>query len=377
MKNLRNRFGLLAIFYFTAWSSWAQVQSTEGSNKTQFFEAWGLIELSLVAIAIGLLILIVRMARTYQKMAKSRWLELNEERSTTSKMSIFVFAAITLPFQIQVSQGLILFILGVIAVELLVLWYLAGNLDKLLQPREELLKEAHQAEQSEFLPGIWAAQLWAMMNRSVALEKEHEIIREHDFDGIRELDNDLPPWWVWGFIFTIAFSVVYLWRYHVSQTAPLQEEELRISLVKAEEAIMTYRATLANQIDESNVEYNDDAAWLEKGALIYQQNCVACHGNYGEGGVGPNLTDDYWLHGPEINQIFKVVKYGVIEKGMTPWKELLTATQMAQVSSYVKSLRGSNPPNPKAPQGKLYELEPEEYETEPEFIRTDGESADM
>jgi cytochrome c oxidase cbb3-type subunit III len=140
----------------------------------------------------------------------------------------------------------------------------------------------------------------------------------------------------------------------VSNTAPLQEQELEIAMIKAEEQLREYRATAANLIDESNVEYNTDAGWLERGAQVYTQNCVACHGVNGEGGVGPNMTDDYFIHGGDIQSIFRIVKNGVLEKGMTPWKDLLSPTQMAQVASYIKSMQGTNVPNGKAPQGELF-----------------------
>jgi cytochrome c oxidase cbb3-type subunit III len=92
----------------------------------------------------------------------------------------------------------------------------------------------------------------------------------------------------------------------------------------------------------------------EEGKSIYKTACAVCHGNAGEGLVGPNMTDDYWIHGGSIKDIFKVIKYGVIDKGMKPWKDDYSPNQIAQLSSYIKSMRGTNPPNPKEPQGELY-----------------------
>jgi cytochrome c oxidase cbb3-type subunit III len=351
---------ILYLLFFILSSGTLFAQNTaEASSSWLSLDIDRVLEYTFIAIAILLLIIILMLNRFYAKMMQMRMgkSSASSDVKAISPLLLLIPSIGNSPF-LQITASLdnttFMFMVGIIAVELLVIMYLVSNINKLMQSKAELEEEARKADSTQSVLGIWMSSLWYRMNKSVAVEKEGDILRHHEFDGIRELDNDLPPWWVWGFYLTIIFAVVYLWRYHVTQTAPLQEQELQISLVRAEEQIRAYRATAANLIDESNVEYNTDPAWLERGAQVYTQNCVACHGANGEGGVGPNMTDDYFIHGGDIQTIFRIVKNGVLEKGMTPWKDLLSPSQMAQVASYIKSMQGTNIPNGKAPQGELY-----------------------
>jgi cytochrome c oxidase cbb3-type subunit III len=198
------------------------------------------------------------------------------------------------------------------------------------------------------------SRIWDKINDSVEIDHEERITMDHNYDGIRELDNSLPPWWKYGFYLTILFAVVYLIHFHVTKTGDLSAQEYNNEVAKAQADIAAYMKTSANNVDESNVKYLDAADALKSGAGIYQANCAACHGKLGEGVVGPNLTDDYWIHGGGIVDIFKTVKYGFAERGMKAWKDDLSPVQMAEVSSYVKSLKGTNPANPKEKQGDLW-----------------------
>ena len=199
---------------------------------------------------------------------------------------------------------------------------------------------------------------------AVPVEKEEEVLTDHEYDGIRELDNNLPPWWTTLFYATIAFSVVYLVYYHVLDMGPLQEEEYQIQMANAEAALEEFRAEKAEEgelIDEENVNIVTDESTLAEAGRIYMQYCSACHGNEGQGGVGPNLTDNYWIHGGSVQDIFNTIKYGVPEKGMIAWQGQLSPEQMQGLSSYIlESLVGTNPPNPKESQGELYESQGEE-----------------
>jgi cytochrome c oxidase cbb3-type subunit 3 len=133
-------------------------------------------------------------------------------------------------------------------------------------------------------------------------------------------------------------------------------DEYKNQLATAEQEMAEYRKTAANLVDETNVKYLSDAAELAKGKEIFEKNCTPCHGPQAQGAqVGPNLTDNYWIHGGAMGDIFKTIKNGVQGKGMKSWKNDLTPSMIAQVSSYIKSLKGSNPPNPKAPDGTLFE----------------------
>ena len=189
-------------------------------------------------------------------------------------------------------------------------------------------------------------------NKSVAIEHEKDVMLDHDYDGIKELDNQLPPWWKWGFVFTIVWAFCYLTYFHVVHAAPLSGGEYDNEMAAAKIAKDAYMKTAKNNVDENTIVF--DASYVADGQKIFAENCVACHGAKGEGGVGPNLTDDYWLHGGKINDVFKTVKYGWPANGMKSWQTDFSAMQIAQVVCYVKSLKGTNPPNPKAPQGDLY-----------------------
>jgi cytochrome c oxidase cbb3-type subunit III len=242
-------------------------------------------------------------------------------------------------------------IVGVIGVELLVIFMLLYQL-RVFLGKEKLQQQL--ATQASKKPRV---SFWDKMNKLKPIEQEESITLHHEYDGIRELDNRLPPWWLYGFYISIFFAVIYIWRYHVSHTAPLSGEELQIAMAQAEEQKAAYLKKSANNVDENTIKLLTEAADLASGEKVFTQNCAACHGKAGEGIVGPNLTDDYWLHGGSIKDVFKTIKYGWPEKGMRSWKDDLSPVQIAQVSSWIKSRHGSNPPNAKAQQGELYKEE--------------------
>lgn len=217
-------------------------------------------------------------------------------------------------------------------------------------------KEAPAPEPAAAAQESWLTRLWLRMNTFKPVEMEEEVAMDHEYDGIRELDNSLPPWWVWGFYITIGISVVYLYYYHVSDSGWSSANEYKNEIAEAQATKDAYLAKAANLVDENTVQMAD-ASGIASGKTIYTERCVACHGAAGEGGIGPNLTDTYWLHGGSIKDLFKVVKYGVPEKGMQPWEGEITPAQMQQVSSFILSLQGTNPPNAKEPQGDPYQPE--------------------
>ena len=234
-------------------------------------------------------------------------------------------------------------LVSIIAVELIIIGFLYLFSMRLLKERKVTAKKA-----------IKTVSFMEKMNASVSIENEKDIMLDHNYDGIRELDNNLPPWWKYGFYFTILFAAVYMIHYHVSNTGKLQMDEYRDQLANAENDLKEFRKKAANLVDENNVTALTDQAALNAGKLIYMTNCAACHGKAGEGTVGPNLTDEYWLHKGGIKDIFRSVKLGWPEKGMKSWQQDLSARQIHEVSSYILSLKGSNPPNPKEKQGDLY-----------------------
>jgi len=194
-------------------------------------------------------------------------------------------------------------------------------------------------------------EVWNKLLSLRPLSEEKEILIAHDYDGIQELDNPIPAWFMWLFYGTIIFGVGYMLNYHVFNTGPLQYQEYKTEMAQADIAKKLYLSKAANQVDENTVKLVHDPAVIAAGQAIFKQSCVACHGPNAEGNVGPNLTDDYWLHGNKINDLFKTVKYGVLTKGMPTWEKVLSPKQISDVANYIKSIHGSNPANPKAPQG--------------------------
>ena len=198
------------------------------------------------------------------------------------------------------------------------------------------------------------SKLMMSLTDAVAVEEEDSILLDHNYDGIKELDNNLPPWWKYMFYATILSGVIYMVHYHVLKTGDLQTAEYNKAMAQAKIEVDEFMKTSANNVDENSVKLLTEASDITAGKTIFTANCAACHGQLGEGTVGPNFTDEYWIHGGSVQDIFKSIKYGWVEKGMKSWKEDLSPMQIAQVTSYIKSLKGTNPPNGKAPQGDLY-----------------------
>lgn len=231
--------------------------------------------------------------------------------------------------------------------------YILYNLNMLLGIKQPLAQTAEQA-------AVAGDSFWVRVNKKyisgdlLPVEKEKDIMIDHDYDGITELDNHMPPWLRYTFYVTIFTAVVYVMHYWVLGTGPLQIEEYNQELAEAEAATQNRQLLASNDLDESNVVLISDAGVLEHAQTIYAQNCAACHGKDGGGTVGPNLTDEYWLHGGDVKDIFKVIKYGVQEKGMIPWDGKLSPEEIQGMASYILSLQGTTPANPKEPQGEKH-----------------------
>ncbi len=192
------------------------------------------------------------------------------------------------------------------------------------------------------------------INATVPLEKEADILMDHDYDGIKELDNDLPPWWKYGFYITIVFAVIYMTIHHITKTSDLQGAAYEKAMEAGRIAKEEYQKKDANNVTENNVKLFTDKTHLDEAADLFKANCAVCHGKLGEGIVGPNLTDEYWLHGGSIKNIFHTITFGWPDKGMKSWQADFSPLKIDELASYVKSLKGTNPPNGKAPQGDMY-----------------------
>ncbi|MCX6283543.1 MAG: c-type cytochrome [Bacteroidetes bacterium] len=174
-----------------------------------------------------------------------------------------------------------------------------------------------------------------------------KLLSGHDYDDIRELDNNLPKWWIWLFIITIIYAVVYVFVFDVIRIAPHQEDEYNREMAAAASLTPIAQAMVFDTL----IAPLTDQASLDAGKAIFDKNCVVCHKAQGQGLVGPNLTDAFSIHGCRYIDAVNVIATGVPEKGMISWKPQLTKDQILQVASYTMTLRGTNPPDPKAPQG--------------------------
>jgi cytochrome c oxidase cbb3-type subunit 3 len=224
---------------------------------------------------------------------------------------------------------------------------------------EQAEKEKAQKLGNVYVPSpAWWATFTQKMNASVPVEQEKEIELHHTYDGIKELDNHLPPWWKWLFYGTIAWAVVYIIVFHFSSTLPLSLEEYHHEIAVAEEQAKQRKASQPAEeaIDEGKLEFTNDATIIEKGKGVFAANpCGSCHRNDGGGNtIGPNLTDEYWIHGGDIKSVFNTIKNGAVDKGMPAWGKAMSPQELRDLTFYVLSLQGTNPPNGKAPQGEPF-----------------------
>ncbi|SHI29719.1 cbb3-type cytochrome c oxidase N-terminal domain-containing protein [Algibacter luteus] len=245
---------------------------------------------------------------------------------------------------------LLLVLLILIAIEAIV-----GALENvMLHKLDDEAKARFLAEKEKTFEFTWFKETYKKLLGSKPIEEEGEIILDHNYDGIKELDNNLPPWWLYGFYISIVFAVVYMLRFHVFD-GYTQADELETELADAREAIEAYKKTAKNLVDINTVTLLTDAADLSAGKTIFETNCVACHMADGGGGIGPNLTDDHWIIGGGIKNVFKTVSEGGRSgKGMIAWKQQLKPLEMAQVSSYVLTFQGTTPANPKDAEGDIW-----------------------
>ncbi len=370
--------GLLAMPFISA------AQEANAAGSTYFSNA---LFNTLLSIIILLAIIVVALSNVLKNISNSdlliRLMKKNEPKSnggTASAVALFflLFSSFGAFAQDKVAavakddriggldQFTFYFMATIIAVELIVIGVLIYTLKYLLKSDEAAAVAAGAPAKPKEKTII------DLLSDAVELENEESILLDHDYDGIKELDNNLPPWWKYGFYLTILVGIVYLINYHVIKTSPLQAEEYTIAMKKAEAEVAEFMKTSANNVDENTVKLLTEASDLAAGKDIFISTCSACHGKLGEGTVGPNLTDDYWLHSGSVKEIFKTIKYGYPDKGMKSWKEDYSPIQIAQVTSYIKSLRGTNPPNPKDKQGDLYVEESSAAPSDSTAVKTDS-----
>lgn len=250
-----------------------------------------------------------------------------------------------------VSLILLLFLFVLVAMEI-VLKATNNVLNALLTEEQRKQKEIEEnlpLAETPFVKG-----LLQKLTRSRKIEEEGELMMDHDYDGIKELDNVLPPWWVYLFYACIAFAFIYLVKFHIlgydDQTTEFEKE-----MAEAKIAVEEYKKTAPDLMDKEKVTLLTDATSLAAGKAIFETNCIACHRNDGGGGIGPNLTDDHWILGGGIKNVFNTIMEGGRDgKGMVSWKAIIKPSDIQKVASYVLSLQGSNPKDGKAPEGDVW-----------------------
>lgn len=356
------RFLPLSLLLFAGGSATAQPTAPADSiNFVEFF---------LVSLAVVLVFVIWGLSSVLMAYARKTAENNKKESVGTTAAMLVTLLGLALPGFAQettvvaaasaanyggMSPTTFYLLLGVIGAELLVIFFLLFTIQRLTSELYPKVAPAPAAT-PQVAKETWLWRTWRNLDRrffTKPAEKEADVLLDHDYDGIHELDNALPPWWKYGFYVTIVLAVMYLLRFHVFESGPSPEQEYAAEMKRADEQIKAYMAKAKDMVDENTVQF--DATGIAVGKELYLKTCVACHGQQGEGGVGPNLTDAYWIHGGSMGDIFKTIKYGFPDKGMQSWQQQFSPKQMAQLSSYIKTLKGTNPPNSKAPQGDLYE----------------------
>jgi cytochrome c oxidase cbb3-type subunit 3 len=219
---------------------------------------------------------------------------------------------------------------------------------------EEQKAKLEEVNNLSFKESDWYKKMMKALTKSEPIENEEQLLLAHDYDGIKELDNNLPPWWVYLFYGCIAFAAIYLVRFEILG-GDSQETELKNEMAQAKIEVAEYMKTAPDLMDEKTVTLLTDPADLAAGKVIYTTNCVACHRPDAGGQIGPNLTDEQWILGGGIKNVFHtLVNGGRDGKGMISWKATLKPKEMQKVASYVLSLRGTNPVDPKAPEGEIW-----------------------
>ncbi len=254
-----------------------------------------------------------------------------------------------------IEQPIVLLFLLLVLFVLIAIEAIVASVDNILyQSLDEKGKARYDAKRSKVPEFKWIKNTYEKLLGQKPIKEEHEIILDHNYDGIKELDNNLPPWWVYSFYISIVFAAVYLLRFHVFN-GENQYNELETEYAEAKIAIENYKKTAKDLVDFNTVELLTEASDLKAGQTIFETNCVACHKADGGGGIGPNLTDEHWILGGGIKNVFKTVSEGGRDgKGMIAWKQSLKPAEIAQVSSYLLQFQGTTPAEPKAAEGDIW-----------------------
>lgn len=321
-----------------------------------------------VTFFVGLLWYVFHMSR--QEVDEMKAVPLDDgvvKKSILTILGLFIvpaaFAQGT-PAGTSYSDFMLYVVLFVLAILIIILMVIMGQVVMLYQKitTHALPAEVKAESTPLFSPGWWQK----FLGFSTPLNKEEKILLAgHEYDGIHELDNRMPPWLQFMFVGTVAFAIIYGLYYHAFGFGDLQMDELNKELAVAEVQKKAYIEKMGAGVNEENVALLTEGPMIKEGGVIFTEKCAACHAADGGGGVGPNLTDNYWIHGGDVKDVFKVIKYGVPEKGMISWEKQLPPQEMQKVASFILAeLHGTKPMAPKEAQGELFET-PTDVPTNP------------
>ncbi|MFM6925952.1 MAG: cbb3-type cytochrome c oxidase N-terminal domain-containing protein [Ferruginibacter sp.] len=365
LKSVKYRTVLTLLAVFTAFAVMAQ--TTPAASAPQPVQSgYNQLATLLVVMIVVLAFVIWGMGRVLTALGRQL---VDKDKMSKAAMSIIMLLGLSLLSQVSFAQdaantavkevpnygGLsantYYFFLTVLGMEVFVILFLAFSIRRMYT---ELLPEVNKAVKAKSpLAGWWSGLDKKIFTRAVPVEKEADVMLDHDYDGIRELDNALPPWWKYGFYVTIGVAFIYLLNFHVLGNGLNPTQEYNAEVEKAKIAKEAYEATNKDRIDENNVPMAN-AEGIKAGQALFEANCIACHLKDGGGNVGPNLTDDYWIHKGSLNDIYHTIKNGYADKGMQSWANTFTEKEISYLASFVKSLKGTKPATPKAPQGDFW-----------------------
>lgn len=363
-KSIKNKTLLTVLFVITASTIFAQTKAPATAPAAT--SGYNQLAVLLIILIIVLAFVIWGMGQVLTTLGRQL---LEKNKNATKILSVVLLAGFSMLSQISFAQDAAATVvkeipnyggltstayyvfLTVFGIELVVVLFLAFSISRMyaeLVPQKVKLKPEH----SKFA-ALWTQMDSKLFTRAVSVEKEADILLDHDYDGIKELDNSLPPWWKYGFYITIIVAFIYLLNFHVLGIGLNPEQEYKAEMEKARIEKEMYEASNKDRIDENNVPMAN-AAGIIAGQRLYEANCVACHLKDGGGIVGPNLTDDYWIHKGSLNDIYNTIKVGYPDKGMQPWGNMFSPKEMSFISSFIKSLKNTKPATAKEAQGELY-----------------------
>ena len=364
-KSMNKKKIATAFFLLIGYTLFAQASPAAPSAVTA---GSNMLEILLIITAFVLLFVIWGMGQVLVALSR-QLLDKTSEASKGAVLSVLVIlsllsenaqaqtvaadaAANVIPNYGGISANTFYVLLSIITTEIFAILFLFFSIRRIFV--ELLPEKSAAAVKKSKLAALWVRLDKKLFTKAIPIEQEADALLDHNYDGIQELDNALPPWWKYGFIITIGFAFVYLLNFHVLGNGKNPTEEYAVEMENAKIAKEAYEANNKDKIDETRVPMAD-AAGMKIGKDDYIANCIACHGSKGEGGAGPNLTDDYWIHKGSLNDIYHTLKVGYADKGMQSWAIKFSPKEMSEIASYVKMLKGTNPPGAKAPQGDLYD----------------------